>query len=156
MSTQIYVAGKFSEANSAKAVASELEKLGYSISKKWWEFDQGDPRTRSPEITKMVGEKELEGCIACDVMVCFLTHKDYAYRGTLTEMGIFLGARKFQPGKHLIIVTPKGASNLDYGVLRVPHVATADDFIEFEGKDWTKAVPLIARSIRHVHRTTTT
>lgn len=146
--SSIYIAGKFGLSEKAKGVAEEFEKLGYTISKKWWDIEQDDAMVRSNEESRRVGFAEVDGCVSADIMIVFITDPDYAYKGTLCELGIFLGARFYDSSKKAFLVVPKGASNREFQALRVPHVYTVESSIVFEGDDWNVVVPEIHRQIK--------
>ncbi len=67
-------------------------------------------------------------------MVCFFSKPNYAYKGTLTEMGIALGSQYVKGKGRLFIVTDHDAKGTRIKVdLR---------------KTWTGAVPIIDRKLR--------
>jgi hypothetical protein len=74
----------------------------------------------------------MEGAATADVFVAVLTDPEYAYKGTLTEMGIALGAQYVRRSGKIVLFIPKGAAPDNFVALCVPHTALAD-IIDYEG-----------------------
>lgn len=113
----LYFAGKFDMKADISDAAAAAESSGCTISCKWWNIEQKDARERTFEESRSVGIAEYVGCTECDAFICFLTDREYEYRGTLAEVGLALGAKV-----PVVIVVEVSQDNINSGALRVPHI----------------------------------
>jgi nucleoside 2-deoxyribosyltransferase len=143
---KIYLAGRFSMKDKIAQLADELEKHGIQITTKWWQIEQTQAIDRSCEESQSVGEKELNGVMLADAVVAIIDDKDYAYRGTLTELGIAIGnyrAMSKSIKKSVFLITGKDFSNKNCGILCVPHIYLGTICNAIENSDILSIVPTI-------------
>lgn len=132
---KLYLAGRFPIKKEIGKLGEELEKCGIEITTKWWDIEQTHSSNRSVEESTSVGTKELFGIVNADVVIAIIDDKDYAYRGTLTELGIALG-NFYEKGKcikkSIFFITGKEFSNKNCGIMCVPHIylATISNIID--------------------------
>lgn len=122
-----YLAGKFHEASCVRALAHALPS-GCTVTAPWYDFEQTNAAWRSNSESEVIGQKELDGVVNADYYVGIINDPDYAYKGTLTEMGIALGwhtAKGTDPRTRVFLITPTTYTNTQCVALRVPHTALA-------------------------------
>jgi len=140
------LAGRFSMKDKIARLADELEKNDIQITTKWWLIEQTEAINRSCEESQSVGEKELNGVILADAIVAIIDDKDYAYRGTLAELGIAIGnyyANGKSIKKSVFLITGKDFSNKNCGILCVPHIYLGTICNVIENSDIMSTVPTI-------------
>lgn len=125
---KLYLAGKFQEKDSIRAIATALPAT-HAITAPWYDFEQADAYVRSSEQSLQVGEKEMMGVVEAKYYVAIINDKQYPYKGTLTEMGIALGwnqAHGFPIKDRVFLITPKEYAHTNLCVaLHVPHTFLA-------------------------------
>jgi nucleoside 2-deoxyribosyltransferase len=95
---KIYVAGKWSHKDFITEQMKLLQEMGYQITHNW---TKNESITRSPEELSKFAELDVNGVLHADVVLVYMTDKDYPYRGTFTEIGVALGSNK-----QILIVCP--------------------------------------------------
>lgn len=81
---KFYVATKWENAPRARDVMYELVGMGHEITHDWTQYPQEDTRA---------AVEDLEGVKAADAIIV-IAEKDFAYLGTLVEIGCALGLGK--------------------------------------------------------------
>ena len=146
-SPKIYLAGKLAEAPALRALGQALERHGFEITAPWYDFDQGDLNKRSSALTKLIGMAEYDGVLCSDYYVGILNDNTYAYKGTLTEMGIALGNfahdQDRSVNQHIFLITPKDFTSENCVALTVPHTTLVTHVPIMNGPDIVENVPLI-------------
>lgn len=141
---KVYIATKYASGKTHAAnLAEYLEVHGHTITYKWWETKQTAPAERKTEESSAIGHAETCGVLEADIVLAVLNDPDYAYKGTLYELGMAVGARK----KTIVITTPD-ASAKTHVVFRVPAVNTHNilrsPMANEEGEeDWTNMYPFV-------------
>jgi nucleoside 2-deoxyribosyltransferase len=141
---KVYIATKFSLGKlHASRLAEFLEGKGHEVTCKWWDIQQAPPAERTEDESKDTGRQEMCGVVGADVVVVYLTDPDYAYKGTLFELGAAFGS-----GRRVIVVAPCEASNKTFVVFRVPAVSTFNtircQLTSGEREDWSNSyMPLV-------------
>jgi thymidine kinase len=109
--TKVYLAGKYKESSDIYNKMNELKTKGYSITFDWTR--NVEKRKNSPETFNVPdsAESDLEGVRTCDIFIALLTDKDYAYRGTSTELGAALILEK-----KIYVVCPKINTEIQHNV----------------------------------------
>lgn len=143
---KVYLAGRFPIKKEIGKLGEELEKYGVEITTKWWDIEQAHASNRSTEESTIVGTKELSGIVNADVIIAIVDDKDYAYRGTLTELGIALG-NFYEKGKcikkSIFLITGKEFTNKNCGILCVPHIYLATIIQMIDSSDLSTLAPKI-------------
>lgn len=143
---KIYLAGRFPMKAELKKLGEELEKSGIEITMDWWNFEQKNALERSSDESAEVGFKELMGVINADAVVAIVDDPSYAYRGTLTEIGIAMGkfaSENKSIKENIFVLTGKEFTNKNCGLLAVPHIYLASIIPIIESTDLTSLAPKI-------------
>ena len=90
---RVYVAGAWPRREEIKKVMINVEELGCKITHDWtsYELTYTDRHDRS----RKCALADIEGVVTADIVIALLTDDDYAYRGTSSEIGAALAARRF-------------------------------------------------------------
>jgi len=101
-----YVAGKWNEPEVVRQVQQAFRDRGYTITHDWTSLEgtQDKHLMSKEELAKFrakCAELDINGVKEADVVFVIMTDKDYAYRGTFTEIGCALGLEKI-----VILVCP--------------------------------------------------
>jgi nucleoside 2-deoxyribosyltransferase len=127
MVLKIYVAGKWGDRENISKYIQDIQKHGFEISYDWTKNEIQECRTH--EEMSFFAEKDMNGVKTSDVVVLLITDKEYAYRGTFTEMGGALALNKT-----IFIVDPfENAvchSNIFYWHPLIYHVKSWKDLLE--------------------------
>lgn len=133
MTLKIYVAGKWGDRENISKYIQDIQNHGFEISYDWTKNEIQECRTR--EEMSFFAEKDMNGVKTSNVVVILITDKDYAYRGTFTEMGGALALNKT-----IFIVNPfekaECHSNIFYWHPLIYHVNSWEKLLE-ELKDLT-------------------
>jgi hypothetical protein len=149
---KIYIAGRFALKSQIGLLGDQLEKLGYEMSIKWWDIEQKHATVRTHDESFMVGVSEYLGVVNADYVIALIDSADYAYRGTLTELGIAMGKyinkdiSKIK--KHVFVLTKTDFTNKNCGLLCVPHIALTNVLPIIESDDLLDMVSKIDRLIK--------
>lgn len=81
---RIYYACKYTDKEQAKRTIKALEADGHVITHNWPEMEQTD---RSEEAMGEYAQLDLQGVRHAELVIAEMTDKDYAYKGTWTELG---------------------------------------------------------------------
>lgn len=117
---KIYVAGKFEDRESIRALYVILRQHKHTITLDWTNHDH-------PESDKEQEEwaiADIEGVKQCDILIALFL-RDYRYRGALIEVGVALGL-----GKPVIIL---GRNENSSTLLHHPLITKLDFITDWEG-----------------------
>ena|SRR5437762_12072580 len=84
MSLKVYVAGKVEDKERVREIQTQLRQVGHTITLDW---------TTASQDSRQQALKDIRGVADADVFVGVF-EEDYAYRGTLVEMGAALALGK--------------------------------------------------------------
>lgn len=89
---KFYIAGKFSDKKIVRECQSTLIDLGYEITYDWTSHDE----TALKDVSQLgqFAARDIQGVLDADHLVALFYDETYDYRGTFTEIGIALGAKK--------------------------------------------------------------
>jgi len=85
---KFYLCGCWNRQDDIASKCADLESLGLRCTEKW--FD-GSHDSTSMEYDALM---DIRGVEMADVVIAVMTEKDYAYRGTFTELGAALALKK--------------------------------------------------------------
>lgn len=139
-----YIATGLERAEEQKALAAELDKMGFTQTYNW--ASHGSVQDRGPEGIKEVAIAEVDGVLAADLFITLLP----GARGTHTELGIAIADSLQRVGrgnpKTLLIVGPtEDAGGRTCAFYLHPHVdarlATIGELLAWLGS-WRRCNPL--------------
>lgn len=151
----MYIAGKFADGPAmGPAVAEALGKAwGATVPCPWWTIEQRKGVKTDAEALA-VGTAENKGVLDADLVVAFITDREYKYSGTRVELGVALGAKLLRarlglPATRVLIVKEEGMCRENTPALRVPHLEQVDAWLTIPpGSPWVAAVPTLLAWVR--------
>jgi hypothetical protein len=93
---KIYVAGKWADKDTLRDKMTELESLGHCITHDWTSYESDFSNTKQD-----MADKDAQGVMDAEVVVCVMTDPSYAYRGSCSELGLAIASAR---NKELIAV----------------------------------------------------
>jgi nucleoside 2-deoxyribosyltransferase len=105
---KLYVAGRFADKEEIGKKIKQLENKGYAITHDWTKTEIPDNaqhiQTLVNDDNKHTGysfpymrecaTRDINGVVNADVLVVYMEHPNYEYRGTWTEIGCAIGLKK--------------------------------------------------------------
>lgn len=133
---KVYVAGKWTEIEVIHRVQEKLQEQGHTITHDWTRVEgMKDQLTFTPEQELEYDTRcailDVNGVKDADLLFVVMTDKEYAYRGTFTEVGCGLGL-----SKQIVIVCPGTSdyyctSNCFFRHPLITHVNTIEEGLDF-------------------------
>lgn len=87
---KFYLAGKFTHKDTCNEKIQLLEDLGFINT---WNWTQVEKHNVDHETMGYYAVKDIDGVVNADFLVVIIDDKDYAYRGTFTEIGAALAKK---------------------------------------------------------------
>ena len=123
-----YVAGSYPGRGAIPPYIDSLSALGYQCT---WDWTSAEAHSSNHEQMGFFAAKDIEGVMNADVLIAIIDNKDYAYRGTFTEIGCALGL-----GIPVVVFCPHphdevyARSNCFFCHPAIRHVSTWDEAIQ--------------------------
>lgn len=141
MVTKVYLASRLANGPEVEKVANALEATGeFQVTCRWWKYDLPQD-ARKVETLRHIGLADAQGVLEADLVVVMLTDPTYAYRGSMSELGIALGA-----GKHVACVAPFNV-NESFQFMGNPFVHLASVH-RHPSRDYWGDMPSVIRTIQ--------
>lgn len=92
-SKKLYVAGKWADRERLHGIIQDLRAAGYEITHDWTQVEVEEGEQRTVEHQNKCADLDISGVRSADLVIVDMQDKDYAYRGSWTEIGCALGIR---------------------------------------------------------------
>lgn len=137
--TKFYLAGKWADRQALLVRANELEQLSWQCTYKWMLHENIDPELQGQAREQAMAHmavNDLNGVLAADVVVALMDDPKYPYRGTCTELGAALAAKKT-----VVVINPHGSEAYCYNNVFYHH----PDIIHYQS--WAEAKSELRKAI---------
>lgn len=88
---KFYLAGKYGDRELLKEKIQEIKNLGYTPT---WGWMEAETHSHEAGIMGYFAKKDIDGVVDADFLIVVMDDRDYAYRGTFTEIGAALALKK--------------------------------------------------------------